>query len=224
MLLVGDHMTREVVTTTPTATAADVLALCRERRIRHVPVIGEGGRLVGIVSDRDLRSATPALGDPARAEALGRITVEEAMMREVSTASPDDPIEVAANEMRERAIGCLPVTDGETLVGIVTTSDVMDALVYLVGAHEPGSRLEISMPDRPGALAGVAGVFGELGVNIVAAATGQRREPPANAPPGYDGAWRVAVFRVDTIDPKGATEVLERAGYEILSPPKSATQ
>lgn len=220
MLLVGDHMTREVVTTAPDATAADVLALCRERRIRHVPVV-EDGELVGMVSDRDLRSATPALGDPARAEALGRITVEEAMMREVFTASPDDPIEVAANEMRERSIGCLPVTDGETLVGIVTTSDVMDALVYLVGAHEPGSRLEISMPDRPGALAGVAGIFGELGVNIVAAATGQRREPPANAPPGYDGAWRVAVFRVDTIDPKDATEVLERAGYEVLSPPRS---
>ncbi len=223
MLLVGDHMTREVVTTAPDATAADVLALCRERRIRHVPVVNEGGRLVGIVSDRDLRSATPALGDPARAEALERITVEGAMNREVFTASPDDPIEVAANEMRERAIGCLPVTEGGKLAGILTTSDVMEALVYLVGAHEPGSRLEISTPDHPGPLAGVSGAFGELGVNIVAAATGHRREPPANAPPGYDGPWRVAVFRVDTIDPTASIDFLEKAGYEVIHPPKPGT-
>ncbi len=217
MLLVGDHMTREVVTTAPDATAADVLALCRERRIRHMPVI-EGGGLVGMVSDRDLRSATPALGDPARAEALEKITVSEAMMREVFTASPDDPIETAANEMRERSIGCLPVMKGDSLVGILTTSDVMAALVYLVGAHEPGSRLEISMPDRPGALAGVSGIFGELGINIVSAATGHRREPPSNAPPGYEGTWRVAVFRVDTIAPKEAIRILESAGYEVLWP------
>jgi acetoin utilization protein AcuB len=217
MLLVGDHMTREVVTTTPDATAAEVLALCRERRIRHVPVM-EAGRLVGMVSDRDLRSATPALGDPARAEALGRITVEKVMGRDVITTATNDPIEAAANEMRERSIGCLPVVEDGELIGIITTSDVMEALVYLVGAHEPGSRLEISMPDRPGALAGVSGIFGELGINIVSAATGQRRE----APSGYDGAWRVGVFRVDTIDPKAAIELLERAGYEVLHPSETA--
>lgn len=218
MLLVKDSMTRNVITTAPGATAADVLALCRERRIRHVPVV-EDGELVGIVSDRDLRSATPALGDPARAEALGKIIVEDTMNRDVATTTPDNPIETAANEMRERSIGCLPVMESETLVGIITTSDVMDALVHLVGAHEPGSRLEISMPDRPGALAGVAGIFGELGINIVAAATGHRRDPPADY--HDEGTWRVAVFRVDTIDPKPATDLLERAGYEVLSPPKS---
>ncbi len=216
MLLVGDSMNREVVAVAPDSTAAEVLALCRERRIRHIPVM-EGERLVGIVSDRDLRSATPALGDPARAEALRRIAVEEVMERDIITAGPEDPIETAANTMRERGIGCLPVMEAGELVGIITTSDVMEALVYLVGAHEPGSRLEISMPDRPGALAGVAGVFGELGVNIVSAATGHRREPPA----GYEGPWRVAVFRVDTIDPKEAIDLLEKAGYEVLWPPKT---
>ena len=213
MLLVKDSMTREVVALPPQSTAGEALALCRERRIRHLPVL-EDDRLVGIVSDRDLRSATPALGDPARAEALGRILVHEVMAREVATAHPDDPIEEAANAMRERKIGCLPVIEDDALVGIVTSSDVMEALVYLMGAHEPGNRLEVVMPDRPGTLAGVAGIFGELGINIVSVVAGPRRSLPGSSQPG-----RVAVFRADTIDLRETVDILERAGYAVLWPP-----
>jgi acetoin utilization protein AcuB len=214
MLLVKDSMSRQVVALPPQATAGEALALCRERRIRHMPVL-EDGRLVGIVSDRDLRSATPALGDPARAEALGRILISEVMVSEVTTALPDDPIEEAANAMREKKIGCLPVIEDDNLVGIISSSDVMEALVYLMGAHEPGNRLEVVMPDRPGTLAGVAGIFGELGINIVSAVLGPRRHLSESAEPG-----RVAVFRVDTMDLREAVEILERAGYDVLWPPE----
>jgi acetoin utilization protein AcuB len=213
MLLVKDSMTREVVALPPQSTAGEALALCRERRIRHLPVLEDDG-LVGIVSDRDLRSATPALGDPARAEALGRILVHEVMVREVATTHPDDPIEEAANALRERKIGCLPVIEDGALVGIVTSSDVMEALVYLMGAHEPGNRLEVVMPDRPGTLAGVSGIFGELGINIVSVVAGPRRPLPGSSEPG-----RVAVFRADTIDLREAVDILERAGYTVLWPP-----
>jgi acetoin utilization protein AcuB len=214
MLLVQDSMTREVAVLPPQATAGEALALCRERRIRHLPVL-EDERLVGIVSDRDLRSATPALGDPARAEALGRIPVSQVMASDVTTARPEDPIEEAANAMREKKVGCLPVVEGDALVGIISSSDVMEALVYLMGAHEPGNRLEVVMPDRPGTLAGVAGIFGELGINIVSAVAGPRRDLPDSSEPG-----RVAVFRVDTMDLREAVEILERAGYAVLWPPK----
>ena len=89
----------------------------------------------------------------------------------------------------------------------------MKALVLLVGAHEPGSRLEVVMPDRPGTLAGVSGIFGELGINILSVAGGTRREGV------FDGeAGRVGVFRVDTIDLRKAIEILERAGYVVLWP------
>ena len=213
MLLVKDSMTREVVTLSPQTTAGEALALCREMRIRHLPVV-EDGALVGIVSDRDLRSATPALGDPARAEALGMIQVHEVMARDVTTALPDDPVEEAANAMRERKIGCLPVVEDGALVGIISSSDVMEALVYLMGAHEPGNRLEVVMPDRPGTLAGVAGIFGELGINIVSAVAGPRQPLPDSSEPG-----RVAVFRVDTMDLREAVDILGRAGYAVLWPP-----
>ena len=215
MLLVKDSMTREVVTLSPQDTAKAALALCRERRIRHLPVL-EVGKLVGIASDRDLRSSTPALGDPVRAAALAEILVRDVMAREVVTAVSDDPIEQAANTMRERRIGCLPVVEGGELVGIITASDVMDALVYLVGAHEPGSRMEISLPDRPGSLAGAAGVFGMCGINIVSAAMGNTREPTE------EGATRerVVVFRVDTIDTAEVVGYLQDAGYTVLWPPQ----
>jgi acetoin utilization protein AcuB len=215
MLLVKDSMTREVVTLSPQDTAKAALALCRERRIRHLPVL-EGGKLVGIASDRDLRSSTPALGDPARAAALAEILVGDVMARDVVTAVSDDPIEQAANTMRERRIGCLPVIESGELVGIITASDVMDALVYLVGAHEPGSRMEISLPDRPGSLAGAAGVFGMCGINIVSAAMGPTREPTE------EGATRerIVVFRVDTIDTAEVVGYLQDAGYTVLWPPQ----
>ena len=215
MLLVKDSMAREIVTLLPDETAATALALCRERRIRHLPVLEEG-RIVGIVSDRDLRSSTPALGDPDRAAALQEVLVEDVMAREVVTVLPDDPIEQAANTMREGKIGCLPVVEGDDLVGIITASDVMDALVYLVAANEPGSRMEVALPDRPGSLAGAAGVFGMCGINIVSAAMGATREP------NEVGASRerVVVFRVDTIDTTEVVGYLEEAGYSVLWPPK----
>src|SRR3712207_6638715 len=209
-------MTREVVALSPGTTADEALALCREKRIRHLPVLEEG-RLAGIVSDRDLRSAAPALGDPGRAEALQNLQISDVMTRDVVITHPDDPIEEAANRMREKRIGCLPVMEDERLVGILTSSDVMEALVHLIGAHEPGSRLVASMPDRPGTLAGAAGIFGVLGINIVSAVAGPRQEPP----PGEQGPWRAAIFRIDTINPTEAIETLEQAGYSVLWPPKS---
>ena len=215
MLQVRDSMSREIVTLSPDETAATALALCRERRIRHLPVLKEG-TLVGIVSDRDLRSSTPALGDLSRAAALQEILVQDVMASEVVTALPDDPIEQAANAMRERRIGCLPVLEGDELVGIVTASDVMGALVYLVGAHEPGSRMEVAVPDRPGALAGAAGVFGMCGINIVSAAMGVTREPEEEGAPRE----RIVVFRVGTIDTSEVVGYLEEAGYSVLWPPR----
>jgi acetoin utilization protein AcuB len=215
MLLVEDSMTREVTTLVPEATAEEALGLSRRRRVRHFPVVDDG-TLVGVVSDRDLRSATPVLGDPGRAAALKEILVSQVMSREPVTADPRDPIELAANVMRERHIGCLPVVETGRLVGIITASDVMEALVYLVGAHEPGSRMEISVPDRPGALAGVAGIFGMCGINIVSVAMGARTKSPA----GDDLDERIIVFRIDTINPGEVVGHLENAGYRVLWPPR----
>ena len=216
MLLVRDSMVRGVITVSPETTAAEALALCRERGIRHLPVIEEG-KMVGLISDRDLRLATPALGDPNRAAALQKILVGDEMSREITTADPEDPIEQAAMAMHERKIGCLPVVEGDELVGILTASDVMAALVRLVGAHEPGSRLEVALPDRPGSLAELAGIVRDEGVNIVSV---------LSAPGEGDGDTlrSVAVIRLATIDTLGVVRNLERAGFSVLWPPSTPGQ
>ena len=212
MVLVRDSMVREVITVSPQTTAAEALKLCREKRIRHLPVL-EGGRMVGLISDRDLRAATPALGDANRAAALQKIRVGDEMAREIATSDPDDPIEQAAMAMHEKKIGCLPVVEGDDLAGILTTSDVMAALVRLVGAHGPGSRLEIALPDRPGSLAEVAGIVRDQGVNIVSV---------LSAPGGYDaGSGSVAVIRLATINPAEVVRSLEGAGFPVLWPPST---
>lgn len=215
MLLVRDSMSREVVTLAPGTTAAEALALCREKRIRHLPIV-EDGRLVGVVSDRDLRSATPALGDPERAAALREIRIGDHMSRDVVTARPEDPIEQAAKRMREEGVGCLPVTDSGDLAGILTTSDVVEAMTRLVGAYEPGSRIEVAMPERPGALAEAAGVFRDHGTNVLSVLASPERG--AGDPPGE----RVAVFRLETIQPAGVVDALEGAGFAVCWPPGSA--
>ena len=217
MLLARDWMTRNLVTLSPEASVAEALTLCRERRIRHIPILEEG-RLVGIVSDRDLRDASPALGDAQRASALQKIRVGDVMTREVSTADPQDSIENLAQEMYELKIGSLPVVaegpmvdEGlvavaeEELMGIVTSSDVMRALVTLAGLPEPGCRIEVRAPNRAGILAEVAGKIQDLEVNIFSVLSDPDRR----------SGNRTMVFQLETTDLSSVMQGLKMAGYEV---------
>jgi acetoin utilization protein AcuB len=207
VLRVRDWMTQDLVTLSPEASVAEALTLCRERRIRHIPIVEEG-RLVGIVSDRDLRDASPALGDADRASTLQEIRLGDVMTREVSTADPQDPIENAAQEMYELKIGSLPVVaeeDEEKLLGIVTSSDVMRALVMLAGLPEPGCRIEVRAPNRAGILAEVAGNIQDLGADIFSVLSDPDRR----------SSNRTMIFQLVTADPSSVIEGLKMAGYEV---------
>ena len=216
MLLVRDWMTEHLVTLSPEASVAEALTLCRKRRIRHIPILDEG-RLVGIVSDRDLRDASPTLGDPERARILQEIRVADVMSREVITVDPQDSIENAAQQMYELKIESLPVvaegavagagsTVGEEeVLGIVTSSDVMRALVTLAGLPEPGCRIEVSVPNREGILAEVAGKIREVEVDIVSVLSDPDRR----------SGQRTMVFQLATADPSSVMQNLKRAGYEV---------
>jgi len=129
---VRDLMSRPVKTLARNDTLSVADALMRADRIRHLPVLDDDGRLVGIVSHRDLvfNALVRALGfgTAARSRTLDSILVKEVMTEDVVTTAPDTGITAAAQVMVERKIGCLPVIDEGVLVGMLSESDVVSAV------------------------------------------------------------------------------------------------
>ncbi|MGB3681335.1 MAG: CBS and ACT domain-containing protein, partial [Rubrobacteraceae bacterium] len=151
MLRVRDVMTRDVVTLGPEASAREALGICRERGIRHIPIV-EKDRLVGLVSDRDLRDVSPPRQGSDQAT-LSWTRVRDIMSTDLSTVGPLDTIDHVAQEIYDRKIGCLPVVDDGEVVGIITSQDMMRAMIELTGANVRGSWIEVEVPNEPGALA-----------------------------------------------------------------------
>ena len=143
---VRDVMAKRPITIDPEAPLATAVAVMREREIRHLPVVDATNRLIGIITDRDLRSAAlaPALAEflpvglrravESAAGILAELRVKDAMTWSVVTTRPDATVSEAAAVMFERRIGCLPVRENGKLVGIVTERDVFKALMMTIPA------------------------------------------------------------------------------------------
>ena len=119
----------------PHDSVAHARELCARHRVNQLPVVLDG-RLVGIVTDRDLRDAFPSVVEeaefPARAHRItDRLRVEDVMTNTPATVGEDEGIDVAATIMRKRRIGALPVVRSDEVVGILTRSDLLDALASL---------------------------------------------------------------------------------------------
>jgi CBS domain-containing protein len=129
---VRDLMTRPVRTLGRNDKLSVADALMRTERIRHLPVVDEDGRLAGIVSQRDLffNALVQALGfgTTTHDRMLSTIPVKEVMTENVVTTTPETLVTAAARVMVDRKIGCLPVIDGEALIGILSESDVVSAV------------------------------------------------------------------------------------------------
>ncbi|MFN8626927.1 MAG: CBS domain-containing protein [Candidatus Binatia bacterium] len=131
-MLVRDHMSSKVITVTRDCSRSTAQALLHKHRFRQLPVLRKD-RLVGIVTDRDLRGAAP-----------GKKTVAEVMTANPSIVAPAAPIDEAARLLRSLKIGALPVVEQARLIGIITTSDILDAFVRLCGVAEPTYHLLLS--------------------------------------------------------------------------------
>lgn len=125
---VRDVMRRSVETVSATASAENAFRLMRTRKVRHL-VATKGGEMVGVLSDRDLQ----ALGSFRQVQ-----SVEEAMTSPAVTAEPGMTLRQAANLLRGRTIGCLPVVDEGELVGILTTTDLLELIGR--GAERPAAK------------------------------------------------------------------------------------
>ncbi|CAN5232002.1 acetoin utilization AcuB family protein [soil metagenome] len=203
MLRVRDSMTQDIFTLGPEASAAEAWALCREHKIRHVPIVADG-RLVGLVSDRDLRDVSPPR-ENREAATMRWVRVGDMMSRNVVTIHPLDTVDHAAREIYDRRIGCLPVVDEGNLVGIVTSSDMMRTLIELIGARDFGSWVEVEVANEPGQLANVTDVIRDRSVNIAGVYLAQADRE----------TYRTIVLRLETENPDGTVRALEEAGYRV---------
>ncbi len=134
-------MTKDPLTAEPQTSIKAAWKLMQERRIRHLPVLHQG-KLVGIVTDRDLRRALPSPATSLEMHELNylidKITLAEVMTKDVITTTPFTTIQDAARTLLRNRIGALPVLEGGTLVGILSQTDVLEAVTSAteVGAVE----------------------------------------------------------------------------------------
>ena len=174
-MLVGDRMSRPVITVRPEMPVPDALNLMKKDHVRRFPVIDGRGKLVGIISEQDLINASASnattLSVWELSYLLSKITIAQVMTRDVFTISEDTPIEEAARIMVAKKIGGLPVMRGEELVGIITETDLFKLFLELMGARFSGVRISFLLQNKPGKLNDITKDLHGIGANIISVGT-----------------------------------------------------
>ena len=205
-MLVRDWMTADPQTVTAATPVMDAMQRLRDGGYRRLPVLRDG-TLVGIVTDRDLKEATPSKATSLSVYELNyllsKLTIKEVMTAPVMTIGPDDAIEEAALVMETHRVSGLPVVEHGKLVGILTITDLLRAFVRFLGLREGGTRVTVDLPDEPGVLARAAEAAPPS--NVVAVVTAGVTE----------GHRRRLVLRVAGEGAEGIPERLKARGIEV---------
>ena len=208
-----EKIKKDPVTIGPDASFFDARDLIHEKGVRHLPVVDKNNKVVGIVTDRDIRQAAPSdatlLSVQELNYLLGKLKVSSFMTpkSKLITITPDTLIEEAVQLMHDNKIGCLPVMDGGKLYGIFTETDALDHLVDIFGFKQKGTRLTIALEDKPGSLLGILEVFKKHDLSVISIVT----------PSFLVEGKRISAIRIRTEEYKGVVADLEKAGYDVLS-------
>ncbi|MGD0074787.1 MAG: CBS domain-containing protein [Candidatus Binataceae bacterium] len=196
-MLVGKRMTANPVTAAPDENLATAQARMQAGKFRRLPVM-QNGKLIGIVTDRDLR---PHLGHEQHTG------ITAAMTEKLITVSPSTTLEAAAQLMLTNKISGLPVVENDKLVGIITTSDILTAFLDVMGASEEGSaRIDLMLKGSPHDLGDAAKAIGAAGSEVLGVGT-------------YREKWdETGVFYVliRTKDVDHVASTLKSQGYSVL--------
>ena len=209
-MLVGERMTRNPVTILETASIDDGLHLMRERKVRRLPVLDGSGKMVGIVSDKDLLHAAPS---PATSLSvyelhylLAKLSIKQVMSGPVISVIADTPVEEAARIMADNKIGGLPVVQNGALVGIITETDIFKVLLELLGARTPGVRVTVAVKEAKGVLAKLTRSLFDVGTNVVSVAA---YHGPIAAEPRI-------MFKLTDVDAVAVRKVLDQQDVSIV--------
>ena len=210
---IREKIQKDPITISPDASFYEARNIIHEKGVRHLPVVDKNNRLVGIVTDGDIREAAPSdatlLSVQELNYLLGKLKVSSFMTpkEKLITITPDTIIEEAVQLMHDNKIGCLPVLEGDKLYGIFTETDALDHLVDVFGFKDKGTRLTIALEDKPGTMFGVFEIFKKHNVNVISMVS----------PSFMVEGKRVAAIRIRTEEYEPVVKDLEKAGYTVLS-------
>jgi len=211
-MYVGRVMNTYLVTVSPDTTIIKAKDIIEEKRINHLLVVDKNKNLLGLVSDRDVKQswASPAttLSVHELNYLLTQLTVEMIMAKKIITISSDTTIESAALIMQENRISALPVMEAEKLVGIITTTDVMEVLLRAIGVDEGSKRFIVLVKDRIGVVAEVSRLLKDQQISIQSLVTWPVKKFP--------GIYQL-IMRVADKDGEKAISVLTDGGFKILT-------
>jgi acetoin utilization protein AcuB len=208
-----ERIRKNPVTINPNASFLEAQNLIQEKGVRHLPVVDENNRLLGIVTERDIRKAGPSDVDMLRAQEASyllrnlKVSVFMTPKEKLVTITPEALIEEAVQLMHDHKIGCLPVVEGEKLYGIFTETDALDHLVDVFGSKEKGTRLTVALEDKPGAMFGILEILKKHNVNVTSMVS----------PSFMVEGMRIAAIRIGTEEYEPIVQDLEKAGYKVLS-------
>ncbi|WP_461211450.1 CBS and ACT domain-containing protein [Desulfocurvus sp. DL9XJH121] len=175
-MLIGNWMTKDPYTATPETSMMRASKIMKDKRVRGLSVVDEDGVLVGIVTDRDIKEASPSKATTLDVHELyyllSEIKVKDIMSTNLVTIGPNDSVERAAVLMMDHKIGGLPVVD-ETgkLVGIISQSDVLKVLVTITGVLHGGLQFAVDLPDEQGTLGELVAFLNERNCRIMSILT-----------------------------------------------------
>lgn len=211
-MYIGRIMRTDLVTVPPEMPLAEARELIDQKGIEHLLVVSKEGKLMGVVSDRDIRqnwaSSATTLSSHELNYLLSKVTMAMIMRKKIVTITPDTTIERAALIIQEKRIGSLPVMENDRLVGIITRTDVLKVLLDAIGIAEGSVRFQVLIRDRLGALAEIARILSTEGINIQSLISWPIDEHP--------GVFQL-VMRVAARDLDPAVKSLEAGGFAVLT-------
>jgi len=213
-MFVSRSMTRRVITANPETTVFEAQELMSKNRVRHLPVVEQGDKLVGIVSDRDIRSALPFQCfkegiSPEEKQKLEGLQVRDIMTRKVFTISPGYTIQDALLMIQNSKVGALPVVDEEgRLKGILSVRDLLRAFINVLGIGQPGTLLCILVEEKVGQLKKIVDAITEMGVSFGSVLVARYWEEDKRAVFPY----------LLTLNVAGVKKRLTEMGYTLIDP------
>jgi CBS-domain-containing membrane protein len=175
-MLVQEWMTKEVFHIGPDTSMMKASRLMKDKNIRRLPVLDDNQRVIGIISDRDIKEASPSKATTLDMHELyyllSELKVKDIMTKNPHCAREKDSVEGVALILMEKGFGGMPVVDDDNkLVGIITESDIFKVLTSITGVQSGGMQLAFDLPNQRGMLRPVLDALGERGQSFVSILT-----------------------------------------------------